>query len=106
VTSAGRQAAAGSANNGHTIGFGLRSGKNIGHFYPRRHRLGGRDYIPLLVPFPLEKHERCVIKNVKLFFYHTPFNKFILFFSFRNTLLRTFAAVKSLEIVTKLQVAI
>ena len=102
----GGEAAAGGVPNGHMAGVGFQFGKNIGHFHPRGHHLGGRDYIPPLVPFPLEKHERCVIKNVNLFFHHPPFNKFIPFFSFRNALLRTIAPVKSLEKLTNLQFTI
>jgi hypothetical protein len=94
-----RQVAAVCAPKGHTAGFGFRFGKNVGHSHPLRHHLGGRDYIPLLVPFPLEKHDRCVIKNVNLFFHHPSFNKFIPFFSFCNAFLRTFDPVNPLEIV-------
>ena len=92
--------AAGGVHNGHTVGVGFRFSKNIGHSHPRVHHLGGRDYIALLVSFPLEKHDHCVIKNVNLFFHYLSFNKFIPFFLFCNALLRTFAAVKSLENLT------
>ena len=65
---------------GHTAGAGRWFGKNCGHSRSRGQYLGGHDYIPLLVPFPLEKYECCVIKNVNLFFHHPSFNKFSPFF--------------------------
>jgi hypothetical protein len=80
--------AADGAHNGRTVGAGDRFGKNIGHFHPRRHRLGWLELSLQFVAGNIEKSVCYLIKNVKTPFRYLPFNFFGGFFNFANVFLR------------------